>query len=248
MRWPERRGWRNKSNATLGIRYPALIQVDMFTGIIEGLGTLKTVTPGNGALQLIVEADFGLDGTKLGDSIAVNGACLTVTRLQGRRFHVDVSPETVEKTTFRHAKIGARLNLERALRLSDRLDGHLVSGHVDGIGRLSGRQTLANAILLTFEVSSELGHYMIKKGSVAVDGVSLTINDCDTTHFQVSIIPHTAEITTVGLKGVGAGVNIETDMIGKYVERFLAGSGKSDGPTTGSGVDMTLLARSGFLD
>jgi riboflavin synthase len=220
----------------------------MFTGIIEGLGTLKTVKPGNGAMQLVIESDFELDGTKLGDSIAVNGACLTVTRLQGRRFHMDVSPETVEKTTFKGAKIGERVNLERALRLSDRLDGHLVSGHVDGVGHLSDRKSLANAILLTFDVAPELGHYMIRKGSVAVDGVSLTINDCDATHFQVSIIPHTAEITTVGRKAVGEGVNIETDMIGKYVERFVSGSGKSGSPSTGRDIDLNLLARSGFLD
>ena len=220
----------------------------MFTGIIEGLGTLKTVKPGDGALQLVVESDFELDGTKLGDSIAVNGACLTVTRLQGRQFHVDVSPETVEKTTFKNAQVGGRVNLERALRLSDRLDGHLVSGHVDGIGHLSHRETLANAILLTFEVAPELGHYTIKKGSVAIDGTSLTINDCGATHFQVSIIPHTAEISTIGSIPVGCGVNIETDIIGKYVERFVSGSGKPGGPSTRRGVDLNLLARSGFLD
>ncbi len=220
----------------------------MFTGIIEGLGTLKTVKPSGGALQLVVEADFDLEGTKLGDSIAVNGACLTVTHLQGRRFHVDVSPETVDKTTFKKAQIGERVNLERALRLSDRLDGHLVSGHVDGMGHLSGRETQANAIILTFDAAPELAHYMIQKGSVAIDGVSLTINDCGATHFQVSIIPHTAEMTTVGMKAVGAAVNIETDMIGKYVERFVSGKGKAGDPTTPHGVDLNLLARSGFLD
>ena len=209
----------------------------MFTGIIEGLGTLKTVKPSGGALQLVVEADFDLEGTKLGDSIAVNGACLTVTHLQGRRFHVDVSPETVDKTTFKKAKIGERVNLERALRLSDRLDGHL-----------AGRETQANAIILTFDAAPELAHYMIQKGSVAIDGVSLTINDCGATHFQVSIIPHTAEMTTVGMKAVGAAVNIETDMIGKYVERFVSGKGKAGDPTTRHGVDLNLLARSGFLD
>jgi len=223
-------------------------QVDMFTGIIEGLGTLKTVKPGGGAMQLVVESDFELDGTKLGDSIAVNGACLTVTRLQGRMFHVDVSPETVDKTTFKKAQIGERVNLERALRLSDRLDGHLVSGHVDGLGHLSGRETLANAIILTFDVAPDVARYMIKKGSVAIDGVSLTINDCGATHFQVSIIPHTAGITTVGMKPVGAAVNIETDMIGKYVERFMSGSGKTEDPSAPHGVDLSLLARSGFLD
>ncbi len=220
----------------------------MFTGIIEGLGTLKTVKPGDGAMQLVIEAGFELDGTKLGDSIAVNGACLTVTRLQGRRFHVDVSPETVEKTTFMHATIGERVNLERALRLSDRLDGHLVSGHVDGIGHLSGRETQANAIVLTFDVPPELGHYMIKKGSVAIDGISLTINDCTTGSFQVSIIPHTAGITTVGMKRVGAGVNIETDMIGKYVERFVSDIGKPGNSSAHGGIDLTFLARSGFLE
>ena len=209
---------------------------------------MKAVKPSGGAMQLVVEADFDLDGTKLGDSIAVNGACLTVKHLQGRRFHVDVSPETVDKTTFKKAQIGERVNLERALRLSDRLDGHLVSGHVDGIGHLSGRENRANAIILTFDVAPGLAHYMIQKGSVAIDGVSLTINDCDATHFQVSIIPHTAEITTVGMKAVGAAVNIETDMIGKYVERFTSGKGKTDEPSAPNSVDLNLLARSGFLD
>jgi riboflavin synthase len=219
----------------------------MFTGIIEGLGTLEAVKPGGQSMQFVVAADFELDGTKPGDSIAVNGACLTVVRLQGRRFHVDVSPETVRKTTFASAKIGERVNLERALRLSDRLDGHLVSGHVDGMGTLTKREKLANAILLTFSVSPQLGRYMIKKGSVAVDGVSLTINDCDAEHFQVSIIPHTAGITTVGKKAVGAGVNIETDMIGKYVERFVSDRLKSGEQPVHGGVDMNLLAKSGFI-
>lgn len=219
----------------------------MFTGIIEGLGTLEVVKPGGQSMQLGVAADFELEGTKLGDSIAVNGACLTVVRLQGRRFHVDVSPETVSKTTFADAKTGERVNLERALRLSDRLDGHLVSGHVDGMGTLTRRETLANAMLLTFSVPPRIGRYMIKKGSVAVDGVSLTINDCDAAHFQVSIIPHTAALTTIGKKTVGAAVNIETDMIGKYVERFVSGRLKSEDKPGHNGIDKNLLVRSGFI-
>lgn len=219
----------------------------MFTGIIEGLGTLEAIKPGGQSMQFVVAADFELDGTKLGDSIAVNGACLTVARLQGRRFHVDVSPETVRKTTFASAKIGERVNLERALRLSDRLDGHLVSGHVDGQGILTKREKLANAILLTFSVPSQLGRYMIRKGSVAVDGVSLTINDCDAEHFQVSIIPQTAARTTVGKKAMGAAVNIETDMIGKYVERFVTDRLTSGDKPVHNGIDMNLLARSGFI-
>jgi riboflavin synthase len=220
----------------------------MFTGIIEGLGTLEAIKAGGQGKQFALSADFDLVGTKIGDSIAVNGACLTVVRLQGRRFEVDVSPETVVRTTFRDAKVGERLNLERALRLSDRLDGHLVSGHVDGIGRLEKRETQANAIILSFSVPAQLSRYMIQKGSVAIDGISLTINDCATGSFQVSIIPHTAGITTIGFKAVGAAVNIETDIIGKYVERFVAADRNPEKKSADSGVDLSLLARSGFLN
>ena len=219
----------------------------MFTGIIEGLGTLEAIKAGGQGKQFALAADFDLDGTRIGDSIAVNGACLTVVRLQGRRFDVDVSPETVDRTTFKGARIGERLNLERALRLGDRLDGHLVSGHVDGKGRLEKREPLANAIILTFSVPSLLSRYMIQKGSVAVDGVSLTINDCASGSFTVSIIPHTAKMTTIGFKPVGAEVNIETDMIGKYVERFTIGGERPEEKGRTGGVDMTLLAESGFL-
>ena len=221
----------------------------MFTGIIEGLGTLEAIKDGGQGKQFALAADFDLDGTRIGDSIAVNGACLTVVRLQGRRFEVDVSPETVNRTTFGKARIGERLNLERALRLGDRLDGHMVSGHVDGMGRLEKRESLANAIIVTFSVPSLLSRYMIKKGSVAVDGVSLTINDCATGSFQVSIIPHTAKMTTIGFKPVGVEVNIETDLIGKYVERFTIGGEQPEEKGGGrtNGIDMRLLAESGFL-
>ena len=155
----------------------------MFTGIIEGLGTIVGMQPAGQGRRLTLEADFPLDRTKIGDSIAVNGACLTAVTIEGQRFTVDVSPETVARTAFAQAKIGERVNLERALRLSDRLDGHLVSGHIDGMGRLAERKTLSNAILITVAVSPALSRYMIPKGSVAVDGVSLTINQCDAEHF-----------------------------------------------------------------
>ncbi len=219
----------------------------MFTGIIEGLGTLESIQTSGQAKRFGVVADFGLDGTRIGDSIAVNGACLTAVTLKGRRFEVDLSPETVSRTTFGQARIGDRVNLERALRLSDRLDGHLVSGHVDGQGHLQGRETRSNAIILSFGIPEALARYLIVKGSVAVDGISLTINDCDLSSFQVSIIPQTAEITTIGLKPVGAPVNIETDIIGKYVERFTMGRKTAKEPAR-SGIDVDLLARTGFLD
>lgn len=218
----------------------------MFTGIIEGLGTLSAVSFGAQALRLAVSADFDLAGTRIGDSIAVNGACLTAVTLEKRRFMVDVSPETVGKTTFATARVGQRVNLERALRLSDRLDGHLVSGHVDGLARLEERKNSGNAITLTFSAPSVLTRYMITKGSVAVDGISLTINRCDADSFEISVIPHTAAVTTIGVKKVGDDFNIETDLIGKFVERFVIGE-RSAAPPTEGGVSLELLARTGFL-
>lgn len=220
----------------------------MFTGIIEGMGTLAAIKSGDQSGELVILADYDLTGTRLGDSIAVNGACLTVTALQGRRFTVDVSPETFSKTTFGQAKIGQKLNLERALRLSDRLDGHLVSGHVDGVGQLKNRRATGNAVVLTFTASQDLTGYMINKGSVAVDGISLTINQCHSTGFEVSIIPHTARMTTIGLKEIGEPVNIETDIVGKYVQQFLKREGTEPEAAPGKGVDLALLAKSGYLN
>ncbi len=221
----------------------------MFTGIIEGLGTITAIHPSGQGSRLSITSDFDLTGTRIGDSIAVNGACLTAVILEGRRFTVDVSPETLERSVLGRIKIAERVNLERALRLSDRLDGHLVSGHVDGIGTLREKKTLANAIVMVYRVPESLSRYMIEKGSVAVDGTSLTINRCDKVSFEVSIIPHTAGLTTVGLKKVGDAVNIETDMIGKYVERFVLNRGPSDtqAERPAGGIDTAFLAKSGFI-
>jgi riboflavin synthase len=190
-----------------------------------------------------------LEGSKIGDSIAVSGACLTAVLLDGRRFEVDVSPETLQRTTVGSAKAGERVNLERALRLSDRIDGHLVSGHIDGLGRIVSRETRGNAIVVTIDVPQGLGRYMIEKGSVAVDGVSLTINQCDEKRFSVSIIPHTAGLTTVGFKQIGDAVNIEADMIGKYVERLLGGRllRPYEPRQEASGIDLDFLVKTGFL-
>jgi riboflavin synthase len=223
----------------------------LFTGIIEGLGSVVSVTPGQQGQALTIAADFDLTGTKLGDSIAVDGACLTAVRLEGRQFTVDVSPESLRRTTLGGLKPGGRVNLERALRLGDRLDGHLVSGHVDGIGQVMERRHEGNAIVIRISVPAALARYMIEKGSVAVAGTSLTINSCDAAGFEVSIIPHTAHLTTIGTCRVGVRVNIETDMIGKYVEKFVRGGrgyiqDATDGPPP-EGVDLNFLHKTGFL-
>ncbi len=221
----------------------------MFTGIIEGLGTVSAIASSGPGKRLAIESDFALDQTKIGDSISVSGACLTVVKLHAKRFEVDVSPETLAKTTFGNVKMGDRVNLERAMRLSDRLDGHLVSGHIDGRGILQHREQIGNAILVTIGASKAITRYMIAKGSVAVDGISLTINSSTDNEFGVSIIPHTAKITTIGIKRLGDPVNIETDMIGKYVERFMTqpGSGESEAMSVNSGIDMDFLAKTGFI-
>ena len=221
----------------------------MFTGIIEGLGTISAIASSGPGKRLAIESVYQLDQTKIGDSISVSGACLTVVKLEGKRFEVDVSPETLAKTTFGNVKMGDRVNLERALRLSDRIDGHLVSGHTDGLGTLQHREQVGNAIQVTIGASAAITRYIIAKGSVAVDGISLTVNSSGDNEFAVSIIPHTAKITTIGIKRIGDPVNIETDMIGKYVERFLMrpASGKSQEMMEKSGIDMDFLVKTGFI-
>jgi riboflavin synthase len=222
----------------------------MFTGIIEGLGNIAGIRSSGQGNRVTIEADFALDQTKIGDSISVSGACLTAVKIENRRFEVDVSPETLKTTIFEQAKVGDRVNLERAMRFSDRIDGHLVSGHIDGTGIVKQRETLGNAIILTIEVGEPLTRYMIAKGSVAVDGVSLTINGCDAGSFSISVIPHTAQLTTIGFKKRGDRVNIETDMIGKYVERFLSGGSQAgkDLVAKQSTIDQAYLIKTGFID
>ena len=220
----------------------------MFTGIIEGLGTIREIRSEGQGKRMAVNADFFLEQTRIGDSICVSGACLTVVMIDAKRFTVDVSPETLARTTFGNAKIGDRVNLERALRLSDRIDGHLVSGHIDGIGTITLKQNIGNAVIVSFKVSESISHYMIQKGSVAVDGISLTINNCGHDSFDVSIIPHTAKLTTIGFKKTGDLVNIETDMIGKYVERFVGGKRHDQNKKeAGDSISMEFLAKSGFV-
>jgi riboflavin synthase len=220
----------------------------MFTGIIEGLGKITGIRSAGEGKRFAIDAGFALEGSKIGDSIAVNGACLTAVTIAKSRFEVDVSPETIDKTTLKNIKIGEPVNIERALRLSDRLDGHLVSGHIDGTGRVTHKTRKGNAILVGFSVPQSLARFMIPKGSVAIDGISLTINTCDEGNFEVSIIPHTADITTIGSRHVGDAVNIETDMIGKYVEKFLTMPNTADNINkTKKPVDMEFLLKTGFI-
>ena len=220
----------------------------MFTGIIEGLGSIVGIRPSGLGRRLTVDTDFDLGDTKIGDSLSVSGACLTAVIVEARRFQADVSPESLDRTTFKKIKVGDRVNIERALMLNGRLDGHLVSGHVDCIGTVMGRKLVGNATIITIEVPPSLSPYIIEKGSIAVDGISLTVNHCTRTHFDVSIIPHTGILTTIGHKQVGEQVNIETDMIGKYVERVLSHYQNNTKETSESSIGMDLLAKTGFLN
>ena len=222
----------------------------MFTGIIEGCGTIKKILPHGEGKRISIHSDFDLSGSKIGDSIAVNGACLTAVSLNKKLFEVDMAPETVSRTSFKHLSSGARVNIERALRLSNRIDGHLVSGHIDGTGKIASRTNRSNAVIFSIELDLLLASEMIEKGSVAVDGISLTINRRSDTDFEISVIPHTAEITTLGSKTVGDEVNIETDMIGKYVKRFLQKASLSKQEKTDKhkkDITMEILAKNGFL-
>jgi riboflavin synthase len=222
----------------------------MFTGIIEGLGEISAVRSSGQGKRLTIEADFELSQTKIGDSICVSGACLTAVKIDGRRFEVDISPETLRMTTFDQAKIGDRVNLERAMRISDRIDGHLVSGHIDGLGSIRRRETQGNAIIVVVAVPKTLTRYMIPKGSIAVDGISLTMNTCDSDSFSVSIIPHTGIVTTIGFKSRGDRVNIETDMVGKYIERFTSQATNRDIKNVSDKtlIDQEYLIKTGFID
>ena len=210
----------------------------MFTGMIESMGSVKKFTRHGEDAILDIDASMILEDIKVGDSIAINGACLTVTRKSEREFTADVSAETLSRTNLRLLKPGDRVNLEKALRLNSFLGGHLVLGHVDGLGKILEKVTRSNSVLLGMEIDMELGRLIVEKGSVAVDGVSLTVNRCEKNRFYVTMIPQTARMTTLGIKKVADRVNIETDIIGKYVEKLL---------NPDKGIDMNFLAEHGFL-
>jgi riboflavin synthase len=211
----------------------------MFTGIIEELGAVKTLRRGSSGARLAISASFVLEGTAIGDSICVNGVCLTVVDLGTADFSADVASETIKVTNLGELKVGQKVNLERALRLSARIGGHLVTGHVDAIGRIKEKRQEGNSWRVFIETPEQALRYIIKKGSVAVDGISLTVADLDSTGFSIAMIPHTAKLTTLGSKAPGESVNLETDIIGKYVERLLSGRMEE-------GVNLELLKKAGF--
>jgi riboflavin synthase len=213
----------------------------MFTGLVEGMGEITASSRQAEGLKLTVALPFPAAELALGDSVAVAGACLTVVEIGSKTLAFEVSPETLARTTLALKKVGDRVNLERALKLGDRLGGHLVTGHVDGKGSLKERREGADHFQLKFEMPAALSRYVIEKGSIAIDGVSLTVNTCQGNSFTVNIIPHTAQKTTLANLRVGDQVNLETDIIGKYVEKLLGA--KSESP----GVTAELLARHGFF-
>jgi riboflavin synthase len=193
----------------------------MFSGIVEEMGAVTGLTKGLGGTRLNIMASTVLSDLPIGASISVNGTCLTVVAKTEKDFAVDVSPETLNVTTLGTLTSGSPVNLERAMKLNERIGGHLVSGHVDGIGAIRSRHQDGNAVIMEFEAPSEILRYCIPKGSITVDGISLTINEVGERTFAVCIIPHTAKVTTLGLKQMGDQVNLESDLIGKYVERLL---------------------------
>jgi riboflavin synthase len=219
----------------------------MFTGIIEGAGKIIGKRTVGGGIAYDFEAGFDLTEPEEGESIAVNGTCLTAYNIRGRSFSADVSPETLSRTKLGLIGPGTIVNLERALKLSDRLGGHLVSGHVDFLATVASRKEIGNYTLFSFSLPSEQGRYIIEKGSITIDGVSLTVNSCGSGHFAVSVIPHTLKVTTLGTLKVGSKVNIEVDIIGKYVEKMLAPRSEMAGPEDSEGINPGFLAQHGFI-
>lgn len=214
----------------------------MFTGIIEHLGKVKQVKLQASSAIIVVDVGPLSDDVNPGDSIAINGACLTVTQIKDSEVYFDVSTETLSKTTIGRLKTSDNINIERSLKMGDKLGGHFVTGHVDGVGVINKVESEPGQCTVWFSVSEELTNMMIKKGSVAVDGISLTIVEIRDGLFSVALIPYTLEATTLGFKKAGQKVNIETDMLGKWVKRILTVN-----ESTTSGITEDLLKKKGFM-
>lgn len=217
----------------------------MFTGIIEEMGAVTSLEQTLAGTRLTIMASAVLGDLKVGDSVSVNGTCLTVVAKNDGSFVVEVSPETLSVTTLGRLTGGAPVNLERAMKLNERLGGHLVAGHVDGVGTIRSRRQDGNAVILVIEAPSEILRYCVQKGSITVDGISLTINEVSDHSFSVAVIPHTAAVTTLGLKQVDDRVNLESDLIGKFVERLL--QQRSQWPKSTPVIDKDYLKKRGLM-
>jgi len=214
----------------------------MFTGLVEEVGAIKEVRPAGKAIHLVINADVVMEGIALGDSIAVNGICLTVTHYDRQSFTVDVVPETMRRSTLHELSGGSPVNLERAMAMGKRFGGHIVSGHIDGVGRILSIVDEDIAKVVRIAAPADVLRYVVEKGSITIDGVSLTVMDVDSESFRISVIPHTWQITVLRHRRVGSTVNLECDIIGKYVEKLVA-------PHAGgrkSSMSMDFLRNNGF--
>ena len=219
----------------------------MFTGIIEAVGSIVAMESKSSDVSVRVRSGkLDLRDVKLGDSIATNGVCLTVVQLPGDGYIADVSGETIARTGFADYQAGQRVNLEKALMPTSRLGGHLVSGHVDGVGKIVAVKPLGRAMEYWVEAPRELARYIAEKGSITVDGISLTVNSVEGARFRLTIVPHTSGETTVGEWKVGSRVNLEVDVIARYLERLVLGDKAAD-MAPASGVTMAMLAENGFM-
>ena len=217
----------------------------MFTGLVECIAEIRTAQPKGGLVEISLAVPLDLTDSKIGDSFCVQGACLTAIGFSSGTVQVEVSQETLERTTLGSYAPGRRVNVERALRLSDRLGGHLVTGHVDGIGRMVAKTQERQNVELRFRADPAVARYLVEKGSICVDGVSLTLGVCEKDTFSVYLIPHTLSQTTLHFLRPGDPVNLEADIIGKYVEKLLSPERSSTGPS--EGVSKELLAKHGFV-
>lgn len=216
----------------------------MFTGLVTDIGTIRSVTRSPKGATLTIETTF--DELVLGESVAIDGVCLTVTQRVGRTMHTDASLETLERTTLGGASEGTRVHLERAMKLSDRVGGHIVSGHVDGVGSLVARESLGDALRITFEVPETLARFVAPKGCICLDGTSLTVNQVDRTRFDIALIPFSQTATTFATRPLGSRVNVEVDLLAKYVARLLGKPG-IDGTSASDAAWLDLLTRQGYL-
>lgn len=220
----------------------------MFTGIVEEIGEVAAIRPAGKAISLTIRAEKILQDIHLGDSIAVNGICLTVVSFTSSQFQADVVPETMRRTNLHELAPGDPVNLERAMRMGGRFGGHIVSGHIDGVGHIVAVKREDTARVLRIAAPPHVMRYIVPKGSIAVDGVSLTVMDVQEDSFRISLIPHTGQVTILGDKGAGAWVNLECDLIGKYVEKLLQGyvpSAAAD-QTNAGGLSEEFLRENGF--